>query len=76
MREKILEILEDLIPDEELEGRTGLVEERILSSFTILNLISEIYDELDVEIPVEDVVPENFDSLDAIVALVEKYQQV
>ncbi|MBR2779294.1 MAG: acyl carrier protein [Firmicutes bacterium] len=76
MREKILEILEDLIPDEEIEGRTGLVEDRILSSFTILNLISEIYDELDIEIPVEDVVPENFDSLDAIVAVVEKYQQV
>ena len=76
MREKILEILEDLIPDEEIEGRTGLVEDRILSSFTILNLISEIYDELDIEIPVEDVVPENFDSLDAVVAVVEKYQQV
>lgn len=75
MREKVLEILEDLIPDEEFEGRTGLVEDRILSSFSILNLISEIYDELDVEIPVEDVVPENFDSLDAIVEMVEKYRQ-
>ena len=74
MREKILEILEDLIPDEEFEGREGLVDDHILSSFTILNLISEISDELDIDIPVEDVVPENFNSLDAIVAMVERFQ--
>ena len=71
--EKLLEIMEDLLPDEELKGRTGLIEDGVMTSFTILNLISEISDEYDVDIPVEDIIPENFDSLDAIWALIQRY---
>ena len=41
---------------------------------TILNLISDISDEFDVEIPVSEVVPENFQSPEAIMALIEKLQ--
>lgn len=70
--EKLLEILEDLVPGEEFEGKTGLVEDGILDSFAILNLISEISDEFGVDIPVSEVVPENFDSVETILALIEK----
>ena len=72
--ETLLEILEDLIPGVELEGRTDLVESGDLDSMTILNLISDISDEFDVTIPVSEVVPENFESPEAILALIEKLQ--
>ena len=70
--EQLLEILEDLVPGENFEGRTVLVDDGVLDSFTILNLISEISDEFGVDIPVSEVVPENFDSVETIMALIEK----
>ncbi len=70
----IIEILKELVPDEEFEGRTGLVEDEVLQSIVILNLISELDDEFGIDISVGDVVPENFDSIEAIWALVQKYQ--
>ena len=71
---ELMEILEDLLPGIPLEGRTDLVESGDLDSMTILNLFSDISDEFDVEIPVSEVVPENFQSPEAIMALIEKLQ--
>ena len=71
---ELMEILEDLLPGIPLEGRTDLVESGDLDSMTILNLISDISDEFDVEIPVSEVVPENFQSPEEIMALIEKLQ--
>ena len=38
--DKIIEILEDLVPDEEFAERTGLVDDGVLQSIVILNLIN------------------------------------
>ena len=73
--DKLLEILEELIPGEEFSGRTNLVTDGVLDSFTILSLISEISYEMGVDIPVGDVIPENFDSVDAILAVIEKHRK-
>ena len=68
---ELMEILEDLVPDTEFEGRTDLVTGGVLKSFDIMMLITEIADTLGVEIPVEKVVPENFESLERILALID-----
>ena len=73
--EKLIEILEELVPGEEFEGRSNLVTDGVLDSFAILSLISEISCEMGVDIPVSDVVPENFDSVDAIMAVIEKHRK-
>ncbi|MGN0390985.1 MAG: acyl carrier protein [Wujia sp.] len=73
--DKLLEILEELVPGEEFSGRTNLVTDGVLDSFTILSLISEISYEMGVDIPVGDVIPENFDSVDAILAVIEKHRK-
>ncbi|MCI8293986.1 MAG: acyl carrier protein [Hespellia sp.] len=70
--EQLLEILEDLVPGVEFRGRTDLIEGGVLKSLTILNLISDISDEFDVTIPAGEVVPENFESPEAIMALIER----
>ena len=72
--ETLLEILEELVPGVEFEGRTDLIESGDLNSITILNLISDISDEFDVTVPVSEVIPENFESPEAIIALIEKLQ--
>lgn len=70
--EKLIAILEDIKPEVDFSEEKNLVSGGILKSFDILSLISEIEDEFGVEIPVEDVLPENFETLESIMELIEK----
>ena len=72
MSEKILEILSDIRPDLDFETETELVSGKKLASFDIISIISELGDEFDIEIGPMYLVAENFDSLEAITALVQK----
>ena len=72
MSEKILEILSDIRPDLDFETETELVSGKKLASFDIISIISELGDEFDIEIGPKYLVAENFDSLEAIAALVQK----
>jgi len=70
--EKIIEILKGLHPDVDVENCTTLIDDKIIDSFDIVTLISELSEEFDVTIPVEEIVPENFNSAKAIHALIER----
>lgn len=70
MREKLLEVLADAKPGFEFEGTTGLIDEGYLDSFDIITLVTELNEKFDIDIPVEDIVAENFDSVDTILALI------
>ena len=72
MKEKILEILNDLNPDIDDETETALVDDDLLDSFDLVSLVSELNDSFDINITVVDFVPENFNSLSALTALVER----
>ena len=47
----------------------------ILSSLDVLSLVAELEDEFDVTIPTVEVIPSNFNSVDAIAAMVERLQE-
>lgn len=75
---KIKEIMVDIINDERITKGIGsdtqLIEEGLLDSIVIIQLIVEIEKRFGIkEIGVEDIVPENFNTIDCIVSLVEKY---
>lgn len=71
MKEKIIEILMDLVPDFEYSDDTKLLEDGILDSFDIVNLVLEINEEFGINIGVEDVNEDNFETVDSILKLVE-----
>jgi len=73
MREQVLEILQDVVPDVDFENETDLVADKIIDSFAVVAMVNELNDGLDIDIPSREILPENFYSLDTIVALVEKY---
>ena len=73
--EEILEILSELHPDVDFETQQGLVDSRILDSLDIVTRISEIDDRLDVTIPAEEIIPENFNSAKAISDLVRRLDE-
>ncbi len=72
MREKLLEVLADAKPGFEFEGKTGLVDGGYLDSFDIITLVSELNENFDIDIPVEEIITENFDSVDTILALIRR----
>lgn len=71
---ELMEVLENLRPDVDFENETALVTDGVLDSFDIVGLVSELNDTFDIEIGPSDLVPENFNSAEAIWALVEKLQ--
>lgn len=71
---ELLEILQGIKPGVDFENEQGLVEKGILDSMAMIRLVSEIGDEFDVEIKVTDLVPENFNSAEAIMSLIERLE--
>ena len=49
-----------------------LVDDGILDSLTIVSLIGTLSMEYGIDIPYEEIVPENFNSIDAMAAMVER----
>lgn len=72
---EIIEILSDLHPDIDFETTKNLVDNKILDSFDIVSLIAEINDNFDIAISAEEITPENFNSAEAIWALVERLME-
>ncbi len=73
--EKLLEILEELKPDVDYKNIEDLVDGHYLDSLTILSLVAEIEDVFEVEIPTVDIVPANFNSVEALWNLITKLQK-
>ncbi|GFI50561.1 hypothetical protein IMSAGC020_01770 [Lachnospiraceae bacterium] len=76
MRERIENILLDVRADIDFNEEKYLVSDGIFESIDIITLITELEDEFEVSIGTELIVADNFDSIDAIVELIEKLQTV
>ena len=73
--EKLLEILNELHPEIDFENNESLIDDGILDSLDIVSLVTEIYAEFDVTIPAEEIVPENFNSAKALMALITRIDE-
>ena len=73
--EQLLEILSGLHPDVDFLEAADLVDDGILDSLDIVTLVTEIHAEFDVTIPAEEIVPENFNSAEALWALIERLDE-
>ena len=72
--EELLAILKGLHPDVDFEIEDRLMEDMILDSFDIVTLVAEINDKFDVEILAEHLIPENFNSAEAIYNLIRELE--
>ncbi len=75
MREKLLKLLTEMRPDVDFKEETALVSGKVLDSIDIVALIGMIDEEFDIKIKPAHMKPENFDSLDAMVDLLEKLEE-
>lgn len=72
--EKITEIIKNISPLSDIDASTRLIEDHILDSLSMILLVSELEDEFDIEISAREIVPENFQSVEAIARLIERLQ--
>ena len=72
--EKILAILKEVRPDVDFINEKKLIDDSILDSFDIITIAAEFNEAFDVEINVEDLEPDNFNTVEAMKELIEKLQ--
>jgi D-alanine--poly(phosphoribitol) ligase subunit 2 len=70
--EKLMEILKDLHEDIDFESNEKLIDNKILDSFDIITIITEVEIEYDVAIPAQEIIPENFNSAKALYSLIQR----
>ena len=71
----VIELLQDVNEDADYETCTTLVDDRVLTSFDILSIISEIDNTFDVAVPAKDVIPANFNSAAALLEMIERLSE-
>ena len=72
MKKKLIDLLSDTCPGIDFENETALIDDGLLESLDIVAIVTEIMDAFDVVITVDDLLPENFNSVDAMLALIEQ----
>ena len=73
--ERLLEIMEDIQPDVDFKTRMDLIDAHLLSSLSILSLIAELEDEFDITVPAVEVIPANFNSMQAMWDMIRRLQE-
>ena len=72
--EQLLEILSEVNPDIDFENCETLIDDGLLDSFAILEIVAEINDAFDVEITAPEIIPENFNSAKVLWAMIQRLQ--
>lgn len=72
--DKLLEILSEVRPDVDFKNETKLIDNGILDSLNIMEIIAEISDEFDIELSPADIVPANFNSAKSLWAMIQRLQ--
>lgn len=70
-REKLIRILEEINPDIDYNNEKALVDKGLFDSLDVMSLIIEIDDVFNIEIDPGDIIPNNFNSMEDILNLIE-----
>jgi len=70
--DKLLAILRTTCPGIDFENETDLVDRELIDSLDVVTIVTEIMGTFGVELSVEDITPDNFNSAQAMMALIEE----
>ena len=73
--EELMDILQEFEPGVDFEHCTDLIDGKILNSLEILSLVAEIEDVFDITIPTVEIVPDNFNSTQAMWNMICRLQE-
>ena len=72
--EQLLEILNELHPEVDFRSHRQLIDEAVLDSFDIVSLIGDLNEAFSIEISFDDIDPDNFNSAEAMIAMIQRLQ--
>lgn len=72
--EKLLEILSQIRSDIDFDKEKALVDDGVLDSFDIVSIVSELGMEYDIDISIDDMTAENFNSAEAMFEMITRIQ--
>ena len=72
--QKLLSALREVRDDVDFAGQYGLVDEGIIDSLDLTQIIAALDEAFDIHIPAGEIEPENFNSVEAMLAMVHRYQ--
>ena len=73
--EELIRILEEIDDSIEWEKEEHLIDNRIMDSFMVISLISELTDQFDIEIEASEIVPENLNSVEAMWKMITRLKE-
>lgn len=74
MKEQLLKLLNEVRPNVDFEKEKKLIDDSVLDSFDIIQIVMDMNETFDVEIQVEDLEPENFNDIEAMMELITRLQ--
>ena len=74
MKKQIIEILSEICPGIDFETETALIDDGLIDSLDIVAVVTELMEAFAVELGVDDLTPENFNSVEVIEELIESKQ--
>ncbi|MGN0729891.1 phosphopantetheine-binding protein [Treponema sp.] len=69
---ELIEILQEMKPDVDFSKENALIDNAILDSFDIVQLVMKLNEEFDIEIGAEEIVPANFNSAESMLKMIER----
>ena len=72
--DELLKILSGVCPKVDFTNEKKLIDDGILDSFDIISIVNELNEHYDIEIDVDDLEPDNFNTCAAMLELIEKLQ--
>ena len=70
--DRLIEILEEIVPGEDVRNCTTLVDDSILDSFAIISLVAALEEEYDITVSPAELIPDNFNSAEALWSMIER----
>ena len=72
---ELLEILNDIDDSIDWENEEGLIDRHLLDSFGVITLVSELEDTFLIEVEASEIVPDNFNSVQAMWKMITRLQK-
>lgn len=73
--EELISLLKEVRDDVDFAECKTLIDDGVLDSFDIIQIVNAIGEEFDVEIPATEIIPENFNSVDALLKMIERLKE-
>lgn len=72
--EELLKVLLGVRPDVDFKNEKKLIDDEILDSFDIIAIVNGLNETFEIEIDIDDLEPENFNTIEAMYELVNRLQ--